>query len=153
MHWGGYIPSKTDCLARDYAVHRNGPYSLRIIKPESDVEHPYWTNFRRGPTGTRLVRVKAGETYRFTAWVKAEGESVRSTIKIGFLDESKTHLRGKSTTLTGSHDWQQLRVTCEVPPMAVRLTLGLASQGGAGTSWFDDFELVRLGREENGNGI
>lgn len=144
MHWGGYTPSRTNCLARDYAVRRNGPYSLRIIKPKSDVEHPYWTNFRRGPTGTRLVRVMAGETYRFSAWVKAEGESVRSTIKVGFLDESKTYLRGKSATLTGSHDWRQLDVTCRVPPMAVRLTLGLAAPGGAGTSWFDDFELARL---------
>ena len=121
------------------------PITPPITVPDYAIyEHPYWTNYRREPTGTWLVRVEAGETYRFTACVKAEGATVRSTIKVGFLDDSKTHLRGKSAVLTGPHDWRRLALTCKAPPMAVRLTLGLASSGGASTSWFDDFELARL---------
>lgn len=144
MHWEGWETLEDKLyLAKDYDVTRSNSYSLRIIKTEH--EYPFWSNYHRlAPSGTRMPRVKAGEKYKFSAWVKNSGMNVKSNIVISYYDENKRSIPGSSARLSGEQDWTLVSVISVVPPGAVRLALGLNSSGASGTSWFDCFKLEKI---------
>ena len=145
VEWGAYYPDEPNPSDRDYKVSCSGSYSLRIRKNIIKTHAPYWSNFRLEPLGARLPKVNAGETYRFTVRVKTKGSGLRAVATIGFLDETKHRIKGKSAVVTGEHDWQELTITCPVPIGAVRLILNLnCNGGGEGTAWFDEFNLEKL---------
>lgn len=48
--------------------------------------------------------------------------------------------------LIGATGWVERSVEIEVPPLASRLELGLSAAGGAGTCWFDCFNLETVRR-------
>lgn len=144
MQWeGGYEVCEDKLyLAKDYDVTRSNSYSLRIIK--RDHINPSWVNYHRAPSGTRMISVKPGEKYRFSVWVKNKGEKVKSKISISYMNESKYFIPGNSAYLSGENDWALVSATSTVPPSAVRLYLGLSSNSGNGTSWFDCFMLEKI---------
>ncbi|OGV51892.1 MAG: hypothetical protein A2017_00595 [Lentisphaerae bacterium GWF2_44_16] len=144
MHWGGYETLDDKLyLAKDYDVTHSNSYSLRIIKPQHG--DPFWCNYHRYPSGTRMIKVTPGEKYKFSAWVKNSGEKVKGKISISYCDENKYPLPGASALLTGEKDWTLVSVISTVPAGAVRLSgLGISSSGGTGTSWFDSFKLEKL---------
>lgn len=126
-------------LEKDYQVTHGGAYSLKIHE-SYDVSYGYWTNWRQ-PNGTRLLRVKEGDKYSFSAWVKTEGEKLGASVSIGFINEKGAYLPAYiEAKIKGTKNWQILTASGKVPKGAVNLRL-LVGIGGPGTAWFDDFKL------------
>jgi hypothetical protein len=148
MLWGGYeLPEDIEHICKDYDVTRSGSYSLKIIKTENS--SPFWArNYRGYPDGSIPLKVKSGEKYRFSAWVKNSNKKVKSSIGISCLDENRITLKKKSACLVGKTEWTDISVAFEVPAGGKRISLGLSSRGGDGTSWFDCFRLEKLQESE-----
>lgn len=135
--WSGVFTT----IGRDYEVTRSGTYSLKIAGPYK-TSHGNCTNWRT-PYGTRLPRVKQGDKCEFSAWVRTEGEELTASLSIGFLNEKGKSIRSSLTVkATGTQDWKQLTAIGKAPKGAVSLYLSLRANG-AGTAWFDEFELKR----------
>lgn len=148
MLWGGYDLTKdVDHLCEDYDVTRSGTYSLKIVKPKN--AFPFWSTHYRGyPDGSAPIRVKSGEKWRFSVWIKNSNEKVKSDISIFCVDENNVCVARKKASRTGTTDWTKTTVELDVPPTGIRLRFSLGSSGVEGVSWFDCFELKQMGENE-----
>jgi len=126
---------------RDYKETRNGhKYSLKITNRYEE-SAGYLGNYdRRRPSGSRLMKVKAGEKCRLTAYVKASGKSVKTAISMMFINQEGKILKGPTAEAKISGNWEKVTASGKVPEGAIDLffTFGIR---GEGCAWFDDFDL------------
>jgi len=91
------------------------------------------------------IRVRTGERYRCSAWVRTEDATGETYVAVNFYQGNyrllETH---RSSVLSGSCDWQQIVVEAIVPKGAAWARIALRSDGNQGAAWFDDVEVVRL---------
>lgn len=83
---------------KDYQEVFNGhKYSLKITSPYEET-HGYLANWqRRGPNGSRLIKIRPGEKCALTAQVKATGESVKPALCLVFINQDGKILPAKKS--------------------------------------------------------
>ena len=134
---------------KDYQTKREGLYSLQINNPGFDTGIPprgYISNMSRGSGGSILPRVKEGEKYKFTAWVKTDGAAIKGCIGIRLHNDKGVPVGNTdgfmSNWETGT-EWKELTVTSVIPKGVANVSLIVGAEG-AGKAWFDDFKLTRM---------
>ncbi len=144
MHWGGYESiDGISYIGRDYDVTMSGTYSLQITKAKNN--SPFWSShYRNYPSGSIPIKVKPGDRYRFSVWIKNSNKTVKSKISIVCRDENLLSLKNVSSILIGETEWTEVSVEVKIPQNAIRMGFGLSSSGGEGTTWFDCFTLKCL---------
>jgi hypothetical protein len=118
----------------DLTVGRSGARSLRLNGGES-----------AGPVhGGPLLHVERGKRYRLSAWVRTRGAAGRGAcLRMRNREESNVFLQSRS--VAGDSDWTMLEIVF-TPGQGDQFAFpGLAVEG-PGTAWFDDIQLVELGR-------
>jgi len=135
--WHAWSPNPNDYpLETDYNVTHDGHASLRIkYAPSGNAPKGSWMWWGQD---IRDVKKYAGHTIRMTSWVKTEN--------IGRL---RPNLRPKGTNFnlvaqnrligqpaTGTTDWTQYTVICNIPKNTLCLDTGFAFTG-SGTVWID----------------
>ncbi|MDP6631498.1 MAG: hypothetical protein QGH42_03875 [Kiritimatiellia bacterium] len=120
---------------------------------------------RMGHSGKQSIRVKGGQTaepilggapiglergrrYRFAAWVRtrgATGKGVRLRLDEVVWSWNDCRATYFSKALKGNNDWTRLEVEFAVRTFDPIAKPGLVVEG-EGTAWFDDIELVEVGK-------
>ena len=116
--------------------------SAGLVYENDDPDLPY-----AFPTAS--VDLKAGETYRYSAWVRTENlvsaKGAGATIAIEWHDAEGRHLGGSySKGLKGTHDWTLVEgVTTAIPEKAASFTVvPYCTPGCTGRAFFDDIEVA-----------
>ena len=118
--------------------------SAGLVYDNADPDLPY-------AFPTIPVDLKAGESYRFSAWVRTENlvpaKGAGATLAIEWTDAEGRFLGGSySKGLKGSHDWTHIvDVTTSLPEKAAGFTFAAyCTPGCVGKAWFDDIEIAPL---------
>jgi alpha-L-arabinofuranosidase len=122
-------------VEKDAEISHAGKHSLRVSAAE--------------PSDTALaqeVRLKAGQLYRLTAWVRTRNLDPHGAPVYGTLQVQHAGGRGaiaSGTSHGGDTDWKEVAVYFEAPPGGLtRVCLFFVGFGkGTGTVWFDDLKL------------
>ncbi len=94
--------------------------------------------------GQNVFRIVAGETYKLTAWMKADkNASPAMKIEWAGYDDKGTFvpLDGPNKYFTATDDWQKIEIEAVAPAMASRATIMLRLLG-EGSVYFDDVSFV-----------
>ncbi|MFA6665521.1 MAG: carbohydrate-binding family 9-like protein, partial [Armatimonadota bacterium] len=147
-YWtNGWLSTSFASTEKDYQVKREGRYSIKLSNPGFDTGIPAVSSMsnigRNAPSGSRLPRVKAGEKYSFTAWIKTDGAGIGGKIGIRLLNDKGVQVGITESNIQAGVDWKEVTVTSVIPKDAVNIGLTIATSGG-GTAWFDDFKLVKM---------
>ncbi len=95
-------------------------------------------------TWPAAVRVRPGERYRASAWVRDKGATGSTYCALEFYDaDYKPLAMAKSASCAGDSDWRELSVEARAPDKARWLRLLLRSEDNQGAVWFDDAAVVR----------
>ena len=103
---------------------------------------PTWVKYTQGG-----VPVRPGQTYRFTAWVKANDVKGKAGWYI-HVDGERSQMVNRSDTVGGTYDWRHASMEFEIPAGANVLSCGTLLHG-TGTAWFDDAKLELLGSQDS----
>jgi alpha-N-arabinofuranosidase len=136
--WDVHVYGAKPDVSVDTDVVREGKQSLRIAAKElSDTA-----------LGQEL-RLKAGQFYRFTGWVRTRQLDPHTARVFGTFQIQKPGGRGTIATGTnhkGDTDWVKETLYFEAPPDGrVRVAVFFVGFGqGTGTAWFDDLKLEEV---------
>ncbi|OGV63822.1 MAG: hypothetical protein A3K19_04920 [Lentisphaerae bacterium RIFOXYB12_FULL_65_16] len=151
-----------ESLRRDLArfersrVAHSGNYSAMIAQSEgipaawsSDIRSLTGPNclYRRG-----VIRLEPKTEYRLSAWVKTDSATGSTGVEVAFLNDQCAWAGGCSPkSLQGTQDWTELTATATSPANATWAQARCYSRDNAGTAWFDDIRMVRVGDPEAKN--
>ncbi|MBQ2284591.1 MAG: hypothetical protein II244_02865, partial [Clostridia bacterium] len=143
---GTYIISKpstvtTSTVTLDTTKGNLTKNSIKVYKPADSTDYVYaYQNFTNLPAGT----------YTFSCYVNTYGITATGKgVHVGYrvLDANGTITKNGATEPIMSTDgWERMSVTFDVAEgETVRIVTGFAygSFNGAGTAWFDDFQLEK----------
>lgn len=90
----------------------------------------------------RVEGLKAGETYVFSAWVKAD-RAEKAFICVQVWDEGAKNLveYATSDSISGTREWQRLATDPLTIPASARSVIIRAGLQGKGSAWFDELGL------------
>ncbi|MFA7342995.1 MAG: GDSL-type esterase/lipase family protein [Terrimicrobiaceae bacterium] len=140
----GLKPGSEEMITPDSTQAKTGKYSVRIASPTDPVRCSISIN----------QAFQAGQTWRFSAWVKGVGVVAASkqgvAIRIALNNTKDSELNKvvyKSSALAisklaGDFDWTQISCEATVPENTTRMAVELGLWETSGTIWFDDAELV-----------
>lgn len=93
--------------------------------------------------------ITAGQQYTASIWHKARvGTIGQHVMQVEWLDNTNTQISSVDTTFTPGASWAQVTATLTAPAGAVRINLGLLSNGtgDTATEWLaDDFDISVAG--------
>ncbi|MDH7571558.1 MAG: carbohydrate binding domain-containing protein, partial [Armatimonadota bacterium] len=132
----GWIASLADPQHRLLYLRTGGRSGGSCVKTEVD----------RGAPGTWVawrqlgIRVRPGETYRFSGWVRAENVSGTAGWYV-HVDGDRPQLINRVLNAgEGTYDWREVTLTFTVPPTGSHVAVGTVLNG-TGSAWFDDATL------------
>jgi alpha-N-arabinofuranosidase len=136
--WDVHVYGAKSDVSVDTDIVREGKQSLRITAKEL--------------TDTALgqeLRLKAGQFYRFTGWVRTRQLDPHTAPVFGTFQIQKPGGRGTIATGTnhkGDTDWAKETLYFEAPADGrVRVAICFVGFGkGTGTAWFDDLKLEEV---------
>lgn len=120
----------------DSKVSRGGRRSLSIQdKPAVEITNKWW--------GQR-VKVKPGNRYKLTAYLKTEDVRGGALISLGYLDRLGGATGGvNSAVVQGTQGWRELTVVFKAPKDIASVNISLSLMG-SGKVWFDDVSFDRI---------
>jgi hypothetical protein len=117
---------------------REGWQALRVTATEPS----------SGVTIYQEVKLKPGQWYRFSGWVRTRGLDPRGSPVCGtFMIEDWPRTIAVGTKHGGDTEWTEVQITFQAPAsglIRVVATLVPWNQQGTGTAWFDDLTLVEV---------
>ncbi|GMV36763.1 MAG: hypothetical protein AMXMBFR61_12710 [Fimbriimonadales bacterium] len=128
----------------DRSVHRSG---LASLKYNNTAKNLY-------KMASQVVPVKPGARYRIGAWIRAQnvvGSEIGATIALEWIGTAGEFLGGcYPKGVTGTTDWTRVEAVSAVAPTAARSLrfVCYVANGSTGTAWFDDIDLVAMGRDD-----
>jgi uncharacterized protein len=134
--------------------HYRGEAVQEVVKVGHSGSHSVLLRSETG-TDTSLkaeIDVEPGSRYRMSAWIKTEG--VKGGM--GALLNVHEHQRSKELmkAIQGTHEWRLAQVEFDTGSDERHVSVNLLF-GGWGTStgkaWYDDVELVRIGKAKGGD--
>ena len=132
-------------LAWDTAVAHTGKASLRI-QDSFNAQGKEW-NEHSGRWYSRKRRpVTPGAEYTLEVWIKTQGVTGQASACIAWFGERNWLAESYTRRVSGTTDWQQLRVTARAPANAAYALVYLCLSQSKGTAWFDDVSAARGGR-------
>jgi len=131
-------------LEWDKEVAHTGKASLRI----ADSLNPKAKEWNE-QTGRWLARqrrkVTAGATYTLQLWIKTQGVTGKATACIAWWSDRNWLAESYTAPVSGTADWQQVRVTAKAPAKATAAQIYLCLSQSKGAAWFDDISMARGG--------
>lgn len=125
-------------VGRNADVTRSGSCSVKLMW--TPVEGAEWR--QRWPDA---IRVRPGQVYRLTGWVRARSATGETRLAISFVKRNHEPVGEAATeALSGTVDWRECSVEFEVPNGAEKMRAVCRSRDNSGAVWFDDLSLVRL---------
>lgn len=105
----------------------------------------------------QLIPVQPGAIYQVSAYWRGQGITTRSTPHIELSAvHSNIQTKARSQTKRGSWGWEKLEALLEIPEDSALLRVRIKrnrtqslDKNIAGSVWFDDFKIIRLGNERN----
>jgi Carbohydrate binding domain len=141
--WSTHVFDARPRIEFDRTVVHEGRQALRIE-----------TNALSNTAFGQEVTLKAGQWYRFSGWVRTRaldphGSPVYGTLQVqtpGGLD-----IVARGDNHGGDTEWTEVRITFQAPAGGLtRLGVFFVGFGsGTGKAWFDDLNLVEVGRSAN----
>lgn len=137
LGWSAFVLGPSATFVLDSSVRAAGRRSLRITAADTAATAPARALVLQLPSAFARGRV-----LRLTGKVRAQGLTGRALV---LLEAWRTQAMGVADTLSlarSSGDWQSFELTIRVPtdPAVHSVVVSTAVQG-AGSAWFDDFEL------------
>ncbi|WP_460796319.1 carbohydrate binding domain-containing protein [Microbacterium sp. GXF0217] len=130
----------TGAVSADTEIVRSGAGAIRVVADQTAIGSVVGVTLG---SGSRPL-VGTG-TYRVSVWCRAEAVTgVGPYLDVLFYDAAGAVLQADRKFFAdgGTHDWQQITATLDVPAKAAAMRIDLRLEG-AGTAWFDDVELVQ----------
>ena len=126
-------------IRADHEIKRSGDRSLMIRRFREQV---FGSITQTVDTSSDLV----GATVRFEVWIRAEAvQGKGAVVRIDSVNGTSYMERVDSARITGTSDWQRIRVEMLVPTYTNNLRPSI-SLDGDGTIWIDDAKLTVLER-------
>lgn len=143
-----YWLCRPENLEKDYVVNHSKTYALKITP--SPLKNMSWhasldTTAQCGSLGgNNLIRVKPGERYSYSVWIKTEGKTKIEFNLLGLEPDGKFRWANIGTTgARSSADWQELSGTLVIPSDVVQLGPYISATGAPGTGWVDDLVIKK----------
>jgi len=123
------------------SLDRKGPHGGSVSLRVEHTGSRDWSLTQEAPVGTA-----PGEVFELSGWVRCEDVGGRVTISVIPYDSEGKVVTWFWGTLssTGTHDWERMQRRF-VTPRGCRSIRARVTGSGAGTAWFDDLELRRIG--------
>jgi hypothetical protein len=124
---------------------RSDSYSLKISK---DTPVPASWSITREGDGAWSQKWTLTQGYRISAYIKTEevqGRGAFLAVRWAVYNQPEYYPLICSQKLVGSHDWTRVEVEIQGPPPDYISSIAIIlRQDGAGTTWFDDLEVIEV---------
>jgi putative membrane-bound dehydrogenase-like protein len=136
--------------------HYRGSAKQEVVKPGHSGSHSMFIQSDSGADTSlmTMLTLEPNSRYRMSAWIKTEGVKGGTGALLNVHEQQRS--QGLMKAVTGTHDWQRASVEFDTSSNEGRLSFNLLFGGwglAKGKAWYDDVELVRIGKAKGGGGV